>query len=225
MIVNLKYLKKPWSEFPALGISSFRVMNLDLRKTLYMVTALQLWIQSFSIFLLANSYLLEWYIGKGGKLSNYLWIGYGQFYYNTSLVFQICDIILSMYASYYLRNAMIRYNSLQDVRIWIIFNNIYLLTAFACFPFVLSKVGILIICIKTMIVLIFANYKIYIVRQIYKDEKSSYIFLEQGPPLLTDSPKSVNEDYLPPQNYAVVEVKEESTEKVTFEPLLYAANN
>ncbi|XP_026805587.1 uncharacterized protein LOC113548745 [Rhopalosiphum maidis] len=233
MIVNLKYFKKQWSDIPAFGVSSFRVANADPRRTLYTLTALQLWFQSFSIILLVSSCLLEWYVEKGdnktsnqqlaGKDSNHRWVGYGQFYFNTSLLFQICDVILSMYASYHLRNATIRYNNIQDVRIWIIVNNLYLLSAVTCFLFVLSNVGSLVICIKSITIMIFANYKIYIVHQIYKDEKSSYIILEQGPPLLPDSSQSTDENYLLPQNY-VVEVEEKSTNKSNFEPLLYTAN-
>ncbi|CAI6343452.1 unnamed protein product [Macrosiphum euphorbiae] len=224
MIVNLKYFKKQWSDFPAFGISSFRVTNPDPRKTLYGFTALQLWFQLFSIILLVNSCLLEWYVEKGGKMSNDRWIGYGQFYFNASLLFQICDVILSMYASYHLRNATTRYNNIQDVRIWIIVNNIYLLSAIMCFLFVLSRVGSVVICIKSITILIFANYKIYIVHQIYKDEKSSNIFLEQGPPLLPNLQKSVDGDNLLPQNYDTAEIEVESSEKVTFESLLYTAN-
>ncbi|KAL4118987.1 hypothetical protein QTP88_011865 [Uroleucon formosanum] len=224
MIVNLKYFKKQWSNFPAFGISSFRVTNPNPRKTLHGFTALQLWFQSFSIILLVNSCLLEWYVEKGDKMSNHRWIGYSHFYFNASLLFQICDVILSMYASFHLRNATTRYNNIQDVKIWIVVNNIYLLSAITCFLFVLSRVGSVVICIKSLTILIFANYKIYIVHQIYKDEKSSYIFLEQGPPLLPNSQKSVDGDDLSPQNYDTVEIEVESSEKVTFEPLLYTAN-
>lgn len=224
MIVNLKYLKKQWSDFPAFGISSFSVTNPDPRKTLYGFTAVQLWFQLFSIILLVNSCLLEWYVEKDGEVSNDRWFGYGQFYFNASLLFQICDVILSMYASYHLRNATTRYNNIQDVRIWLIVNNIYLLSAITCFLFVLSRVGSVVICIKSITILIFANYKIYIVHQIYKDEKLSYIFLEQGPPLLPNSQESVDEDNLSPQNYDTVETEVESSKKVTFEPLLYTAN-
>ncbi|XP_022173345.1 uncharacterized protein LOC111035857 [Myzus persicae] len=219
MIVNLKYFKKQWSDFPAFGISTFKVTNPDLRKTLYTLTALQLWFQAFSIILLVISCALEWYVEKDGKISNQQWTGYGQLYFNTSLLFQICDVILSMYASYhFLRNATTRYNNIQDVRIWIIVNNLYLLSAVACFLFVLSRVSSVIICIKSITILIFANYKVYIVHQIYKDENSSYIFLEQA------SQKSVDGDVQSPQNFDTVEVEVEYSEKVTFEPLLYTAN-
>lgn len=222
MIVNLKYFKKQWTDLPAFGISSYKVENSDPRRTLYTLTALQLWFQWFSIILLISSCLLEWYVEKGGKI-NHSWVGFGQFYFNASLLFQICDVILSMYASYHLRNATIRYSNIQDVKIWIIVNNLYLLSAITCFIFVLSKVGSLVICIKSITIMIFANYKIYIVHQIYKDEKSSYIILEQGPPQLSDSPQSYKGDNLSLQNY-LVEVEEESEKMSSFEPLLYTAN-
>ncbi|KAL5244012.1 hypothetical protein ACI65C_011422, partial [Semiaphis heraclei] len=190
MIVNLKYFKKQWSDFPAFGISSFRVTNPDLRKTLYTLTALQLWFQLFSIVLLVISSVLEWYVKKDGQKSDHQWIGYDQLYFNTSLLFQICDVILSIYASYhFLWNATTRYNNIQDVRIWIIVNNIYILSTVTCFLFVWFKVGSIVICIKSMIILTFANYKVYIVHKIYKDDKSSYIFLEQGPSPIPNSKK------------------------------------
>ncbi|XP_025208723.1 uncharacterized protein LOC112604072 [Melanaphis sacchari] len=224
MIVNLKYFKKQWSDFPAFEISSFRVANSDPRRTLYTLTALQLWFQSFSILLLVGSYLLGWYVEKNVKiLSNHRWDGYEQFYFNTSLLFQICDVILSIYASYHLRNATIRYSNVQDVRIWLIVNNIYLLSAVTCFLFVLSKVNSIVIYIKLITIIIFANYKIDIVHQIYKDEKSSCIILEQGPPLLSDSPQSADEDQLSPKNYTV-KVEKESTKKSNFQPLFYIVN-
>ncbi|KAF0715960.1 Uncharacterized protein FWK35_00033451 [Aphis craccivora] len=116
-----------------------------------------------------------------------------------------------------------QYSNIQDVRIWIIVNNLYLLSAVTCFIFVLSKIGSLVICIKSITIMIFATYKIYIVHQIYKDEKSSYIILEQGPPLLSDLPQSYRGDNLSLQNY-LVEVVEESEKMSSFEPLLYTAN-
>jgi len=52
-----------------------------------------------------------------------------------------------------LATVFFQYNNIQDARIWIIVNNIYILSTVTCFLFVWFKVGSIVICIKTMIIL------------------------------------------------------------------------
>ncbi|XP_025420370.1 uncharacterized protein LOC112690550 [Sipha flava] len=195
MIVNLTYFKKQWPGFSSFGITNCRASSPNPRRTLYTLTALQFWLQLLSIIFLASCVLSQWYSDQFHKFSHLNPNGYRfvKFNYHASIVFQISDFIVSVYASFHLRNATSLYNNIQDVRIWIVVNNIYLLWTLTCFIFSSNTCESSIeICIRATTVGLFACYKVYIVYEIYKNDKSSYIFLEQGSMFTNDSSKLSN---------------------------------